>query len=110
MAAYMASLKKLLERDEAVYWPTHGDAIRDPKPFVRALIRHREEREEQILAELEGGSKTIPELVASMYREVPAFLHPAAARSVLAHLIHMVQTGRIKASGGVANEEATYGL
>ena len=31
MAAYMASLEKLLDRDDTVYWPTHGPSIDDPK-------------------------------------------------------------------------------
>ena len=33
MTAYLASLEKLLERDETVYWPTHGPTITDPKPL-----------------------------------------------------------------------------
>ncbi|MFZ2004998.1 MAG: MBL fold metallo-hydrolase, partial [Stellaceae bacterium] len=45
MAAYMASLGKLLERSDAVYWPTHGPAITEPKEHVRAFIAHRRERE-----------------------------------------------------------------
>jgi hypothetical protein len=44
-----------------------------------------------------------------MYRDVPAYLHPAAARSVLAHLIHMAATGRV-AADGPADERALYRL
>src|SRR6185503_17179509 len=52
MRDYLRSLEKLLGRDDAIYWPTHGGPIRDPKPFVKAYLAHRKEREEQILAAL----------------------------------------------------------
>ena len=99
MADYFASLRKLLPREERLYYPTHGPGVPDPVPFVRDFIAHREDRERQIGAVLAQGPSTIPEMVKTMYREVPAHLHPAAARSVLAHLIHMVATGRAACDG-----------
>ena len=95
MAAYMASLRKLLARDDAVLYPTHGAPIRDPKPFLQAYIDHRLEREAQIVACLRDGIETIPEMVARMYADTDKRLYPAAARSVLAHLIQMVNEGRV---------------
>ncbi len=91
------------------YWPTHGPAIEAPQDHVRALIRHRQEREAQILSCLADGIATIPEMVARMYVEVPRHLHQAAARSVLSHLIHMVETGRA-ASDGEAGSDSSYRL
>ena len=99
MAAYMASLRKLLARDERILYPTHGAPIRDPKPFLQAYIDHRLEREAQILACLLDGVSTIPEMVARMYVDVDKRLHPAAARSVLAHLIQLDAQGRIHRDG-----------
>jgi len=99
MRNYLASLRKLLARDERLYWPTHGPAIEDPKPFVDAFIAHREERERQILACIEAGLATIPEMVARIYADVDPRLHRAAGRSVLAHLEHMVETGRVGCEG-----------
>jgi glyoxylase-like metal-dependent hydrolase (beta-lactamase superfamily II) len=109
MHRYMQSLRRLLERDDVVYWPTHGPAIREPRHFVAELIRHREEREEQITACLEKGIGDIREMVATMYADVPKQLHGAAARSVLAHLIHMVETGRA-ACDGEPTVDAAYRL
>jgi glyoxylase-like metal-dependent hydrolase (beta-lactamase superfamily II) len=99
MGAYIASLRKLLERDDAVLWPAHGPPVRDPKPFVKAFIAHRQAREEQILRCLKDGIGRIPEMVAVMYRDVDPRLHPAAALSVHAHLVHMVETGRAACEG-----------
>lgn len=99
MAAYMASLRKLLGRDDCVYWPTHGGPVRDPKPLVQALIAHRLEREAQILACLKRGLTRIPDMVRALYADVDSRLYPAAAMSVLAHLIQMVREGRVRCDG-----------
>jgi glyoxylase-like metal-dependent hydrolase (beta-lactamase superfamily II) len=100
MAQYMASLTKLLARDDAVLYPTHGGPVRDPKPFIQAYIDHRLEREAQVIACLRDGVSTIPEMVARMYAAVDKRLHPAASRSVLAHLLQLEQEGRVVADDG----------
>lgn len=99
MAAYMRSLRMLLERDDALYYPTHGPAITEPATHVRELIAHRENREAQILACVGQGVATIPEMVETMYAAVDRSLHPAARQSVLAHVIHMVETRRLACDG-----------
>jgi glyoxylase-like metal-dependent hydrolase (beta-lactamase superfamily II) len=99
MAQYMASLRKLLARDDRILYPTHGAPITDPAPFLRAYLDHRLEREAQILACLRGGVNTIPEIVARLYADVDQRLHPAAARSVLAHLIQLEAQGRVSRDG-----------
>jgi glyoxylase-like metal-dependent hydrolase (beta-lactamase superfamily II) len=109
MRAYMASLLKLLARDDTILWPTHGGPVRDPKPFLQAYIDHRLEREAQILSCLRDGVSTIPEMVARMYADVDKRLHPAAARSVLAHLIQLTEEGRVIAVPA-AIASARYGL
>jgi len=103
MAAYMASLRRLLVRDDEVLYPTHGAPVRDPKAFVQAYIDHRLEREAQIVACLRDGITTIPDMVARMYVDTDKRLHPAAARSVLAHLIQMQREGRVVVEGTGVN-------
>ena len=109
MQAYMRSLKILLERDDEIFRPCHGPAITQPVPFVKAYIAHREAREVQIIACLADGVTVIPDMVERMYADVPAFLHPAAQRSVLSHLIYMVETGRVSCAGP-AGLSADYSL
>ena len=96
MASYRHSLEKLLKRDDAVYWPTHGPSIPDPKPLVKAYILHREEREAAILAAIAVGEDTVPAIVAKVYIGLDPRLIPAAGRSVLAHLVEMVEHGAIE--------------
>ena len=101
MGAYIASLERLLERDDTVYWPTHGPCIDDPKPHVHAFIEHRLARERQIIDCIEQGVHRIEDMVPMMYTELPEFMYPAAARSVLASMEHLVGNGALKADGGV---------
>ncbi|HEY3777141.1 MAG TPA: MBL fold metallo-hydrolase [Rhizomicrobium sp.] len=102
MAAYRTNLAKLLRRDDRVLWPTHGGPIRDPKPFLRACLDHRAEREAQILDCLRNGLSTIPEIVARLYADVDRRLHAAAGMSVLAHLIELAGQGRVRADPAAA--------
>ena len=101
MGAYIASLQKLLERDDEVYWPTHGPSIEDPKPHVRGFIAHRRQREEQILDCIGQGVHQIQDMVPLIYTELPEFMYPAAARSVLASVVHLVGKGQLRTAGEV---------
>lgn len=97
---YLAQLRRLLERDEHTYHPTHGPPITDPHPYVAALIDHRLDRERQILDQLSGGPRTIQELVAVLYADVAPELHEPAGRSVHAHLLALMGAGRAVALDG----------
>src|SRR6266851_6147755 len=99
MAAYLRALDKLLGRDDAVYWPTHGPAISDPKAHVRAFIGHRHERSAAILQRLAAGDETIPAIVEAIYVGLDPRLRNAAGRSVLSHLIALVEDGRVVCDG-----------
>jgi len=99
MADYVASLRKLLDRDDAVYHPTHGEPVTEPQRFVRGLITHRKQRENQIIKLLGDGTAAIPAMVAVMYAMVDKRLHPAAERSVLAHMIDLQAQGRVTPGG-----------
>jgi len=99
MGDYMRSLAKLLAREDAAYFPTHGPAISDPKPFVQAFIEHRREREVAILKRLAEGDTEIPAIVRAVYVGLPKALERAAGRSVLAHLIELVAHGKVACEG-----------
>ena len=109
MAAYMASLDKLLVRPDRVYWPTHGPAIGEPERHVRAFIAHRREREAGIVDCLKSGCETVDAIVERLYVGLNPALHRAAGRSVLAHLIDLI--GRdIVASEAAPNVAGRYRL
>ena len=107
MTDYMASLERLRARADRVLWPAHGGPIRAPGPFLDAFIAHRNEREAQIAKALASGPSRIPDLVKQIYTDVAPSLHPAAALSVHAHLIRMVDEGRARVDG-TPSLKATY--
>ncbi len=97
MAAYMASLQKLHDRNDRVLYPAHGPQIDNPRQLVRGMLGHRRQRERQILRLLEdGGPHAIPEFVVAMYKGLDPRLTGAAGRSVLAHLIDLERQGRVR--------------
>lgn len=111
MAAYMASLRKIAARDDAVLWPTHGPPRDDAATFVADLIAHRERRDDQILGVLAGGATPISAIVERLYADVDPKLHKPARRSVWAHLVAMVDDGRASiADGGRPTLRAQYAL
>jgi endoribonuclease LACTB2 len=83
---YLQSLRRLLALDMAVIYPAHGPAIHTPREKIESYLAHRALRDEQILAGLRAGLRTVAALVKRMYADVPEFLHAAAAMSVTAHL------------------------
>jgi glyoxylase-like metal-dependent hydrolase (beta-lactamase superfamily II) len=99
MSAYYASLSKVEARGFGMLVPTHGPPITEVAPFLAAYRAHRLDRERQILEQLGQGRATILEMVPMMYAAVDPRLHPAAARSVLAHLIHLTRAGIVTTDG-----------
>ncbi|MEN3930293.1 MBL fold metallo-hydrolase [Microvirga sp. W0021] len=95
MSTYMASLEKLLKRDEVIYWPGHGGPVNDPKAYVRALLLHRRAREAAILRRIKEGDSDIPAIVSALYPGLNPALIGAASCSVFAHLEDMVQRGLV---------------
>lgn len=98
MTAYMDSLGRVLARGFSTLWPTHGPAITQVAPFLKAYRDHRLEREAQICARLAAGDETIAEMVPALYAAVDQRLWPAASLSVLSHLIKLVKDGRARAT------------
>lgn len=107
MRSYMASLRKLHDRGDAIYWPGHGGPVLNPRAFVKALLVHRQWREAAILRRVAAGDSTVPALVESIYRDLAPSLRGAAGLSVLAHLVDLVADGQVEADGP-ATLRATY--
>ena len=94
MSDYMASLDKLIERDDRIYLPGHGGPVTAPKKFVRGLKAHRKMRERAIIERLKSGDRTIPDIVKAIYRDTDPRLYGAAGLSVFAHLEDLVERGK----------------
>ena len=89
MAAYMASLHKLRERSDRIYYPAHGPPVPNPAQYLRGLIGHRMQREKQILRLVGERPRAIPDIVAKAYPGLDPRLVTAAGGSVCAHLLDL---------------------
>jgi glyoxylase-like metal-dependent hydrolase (beta-lactamase superfamily II) len=99
MREYQATLERLRNDfpDLRTIYGGHGDAIRAPRAKFDEYIEHRKQRERELLAALETGERTVPELVERIYAAVSHVLWPAAARQLVAYLIALEREGRISA-------------
>ena len=99
MGLFMASLEKLRQRDDRIFYPAHGKPVTNPQQFLRGLIGHRMQREKQIVRLVGGGKSRIPDIVAAAYPGLDPRLIPAAGGSVLAHLMDLERRGLVESNG-----------
>jgi glyoxylase-like metal-dependent hydrolase (beta-lactamase superfamily II) len=99
MAAYMQSLDKLRRRGDRIYYPAHGPAVENPQQYVRHLVGHRMQREQQILRLVGERQRDIPDIVANAYPGLDPRLIVAAGGSVLAHLVDLQRRGLVEQQG-----------
>jgi len=99
MRDYLVSLQKVRELRPDTLWPTHGAPVHDSEVFIDAFIAHRRQREAQVLAAVNDGVTMIPEMVKRLYVGVNERLYKAAGRSVLAHLIKLIDDGLVIVEG-----------
>ena len=97
MADYIRSLDKIEALDFGILWPTHGSPVReDVSGFIQAYRQHRHDREAALVRHLKDGETDIPHIVSVMYADVDKRLHPAAAMSILGHMLKLVDEGYVE--------------
>ncbi len=102
MGDYIRSLERFAARTESTYLPGHGGPVRNAPAFVRDYLAHRVAREAAILRALDREVETIPDLVRGIYIGLDPRLVGAASLTVLAHLEHLVESGRVVTEGAAA--------
>ena len=105
MKLYLETLRRIANLDLARIYPGHGAQIDEPTARVRAYIQHRGEREGQIIEAIEAGASSVNEIVARIYQDTPRALHPAAAQSVLSHLVSLEREQRASRSSDASGAE-----
>jgi glyoxylase-like metal-dependent hydrolase (beta-lactamase superfamily II)/8-oxo-dGTP pyrophosphatase MutT (NUDIX family) len=94
MAAYLASMRGLL--DEPLEWlaPGHGFLMAEPRSAMERIIAHRLKREAKVVSGLRSrGPASAEALLPAVYEDVPERLHPMAMRSLKAHLFKLRSDG-----------------
>jgi glyoxylase-like metal-dependent hydrolase (beta-lactamase superfamily II) len=99
LAAYLASLERLLSLDLDAICPGHGPVVRDPAAKLREYRDHRLERETRVLAALNAGARTTDDLLAHAWSDVELsaseMLRAAATATLQAHLEKLAAEGRL---------------
>ena len=109
LVAFRDSCTRLLARPEIFYLPGHGDPIEDGPKRLRWLLKHREDREMQILTALGKQPDTARGLAEKIYSDIDPHLVPAATRNVLAHLIDL-NTREIISANGTLDLNTKYSM
>ena len=101
VVAYLESLRRVHDLGPSALYCGHGPELtEDPGAVLDFYLAHRAYREHQLLAALAGGPRTVEELVATVYAEVPRAVWPAAAQSTRATLAKLVAEGVVELGAG----------
>lgn len=107
LAAYLASLDKVIALGRLRYLPGHGGEIVDGRDHARALRAHRLMRNGQILGLLAQGPQQLPTLTSAIYPQLSGRLALGAQRTLLAHLEYLEADGRVRLKRGLAGTVAS---
>ena len=99
MGDYLRSLQLLRARNPKTIHPAHGPTRDDAVKLLDEYIAHRLERERQVLAAVADGAHTIPDMRRKIYPALDPRLERAAEIQLHAHLIKLVEEGRVAQAG-----------
>jgi len=96
MAQYMATLERLrkIRRLRAIA-PGHGEVIDEPRAKLDEYLKHRRDRERQVLKLVQRGPTRVQDIVGTLYVDTPEKLLPVAAKQVYAHLKKLRTEGKV---------------
>ncbi|MBF6619522.1 MAG: MBL fold metallo-hydrolase [Patulibacter sp.] len=97
LTGYLHALRRL--RAERLRWllPGHGPVIEDPQAKLDEYVAHRLDRERRLVAALDGGARSVDELLDAVWDDAPGILRLAAAVTLQAHLDKLAGEGRLPA-------------
>jgi endoribonuclease LACTB2 len=106
LITYVKSLEGMSAQFSGRAYPGHGAVIEDGKSKVIEYIKHRKEREDQVLGVLSGsagGPKSKSwgsmEIVKIIYKDYPENLHQPAERGILQVLNKLSEEGQVEHDG-----------
>jgi glyoxylase-like metal-dependent hydrolase (beta-lactamase superfamily II) len=101
MAAYIASLRALSERELQWLAPGHGFLMANPRQAMEGIVAHRLRREAKVVAAMRAlGPAHADALLARVYDDVKPQLLAMAMRSLTAHLHKLRNDGSAREADG----------
>ena len=95
MGDYLRSLDVLRAKQPKRIYPAHGPIREDAVALIEEYIAHRLERERQVLDCIAAGAASMRELRTRIYPDLDPRLHRAAEIQMTAHVIKLVEEGRV---------------
>jgi glyoxylase-like metal-dependent hydrolase (beta-lactamase superfamily II) len=99
LTQYLDSLRTIRALKPRRLLPGHGPIVNEPVALIDQYLKHREDRENQIVDALGSGCTTPTEIVERVYGSTSLAFARAAADGVLANLIKLAEEGRAVESG-----------
>jgi glyoxylase-like metal-dependent hydrolase (beta-lactamase superfamily II) len=97
LVGYLDGLSRLREHRLMLLCPGHGPLVSDPAAKIDEYIAHRLDRERRLTDAIDGGARTVEEMLDGAWSEVPTGLRPAAAVTLAAHLDKLADEDRLPA-------------
>lgn len=110
LGQYLDSLERLRALAPRTLYPAHGLPTQHALEKLDEYIVHRRARAEALFGALSAGSRDLTDLVAEVYADVPAIVHPLALRSALASLEWLESQGRVRTAGEGADPTSRWTL
>ncbi|HLN27972.1 MAG TPA: MBL fold metallo-hydrolase [Gemmataceae bacterium] len=95
LKVYLHSLERLRALDCRMLLPAHGSPTTRPTQTIEDCIKHRNMREEQLLAALASSAQSVPDLARQLYKGLSPKLVRFAELQVLAGLYKLREEGRV---------------
>ena len=99
VAAYVASLERMLALNPVRILPAHGPVIDEPMDLLQSYVRHRRQREQEIVNAIRHGDLEPDAIVARIYTGLSEPLLARARETVIAHLRKLERDGRVGRRG-----------
>jgi glyoxylase-like metal-dependent hydrolase (beta-lactamase superfamily II) len=96
MGEYMDGLGSLVSLQPNVICPGHYEAIYGATSAVQEVLRHRQEREAQVLGSLSRRSSTLDQLFDRIYGEAYKSKRTFATLQIVAHLVKLLEEGKVQ--------------
>jgi glyoxylase-like metal-dependent hydrolase (beta-lactamase superfamily II) len=95
LGAYLDGLRRLRDLPLTTIYPGHGPIVDDPAAKLDEYIDHRLDRERRLVAALDGGKRSVDDLLDEVWDDAPPELRGAAAVTLAAHLEKLDEEGRL---------------
>jgi glyoxylase-like metal-dependent hydrolase (beta-lactamase superfamily II)/8-oxo-dGTP pyrophosphatase MutT (NUDIX family) len=95
LTTYLQSLRRLSSLESRLLLPGHGGVSSCPRETIEMCIAHRVQREEQLVAALAQGPRSMNDLLVEVYKGVPEPMMKFARLQLLAGLQKLKREGKV---------------